>query len=103
LRDWLSYGDSQRFHTFPKAAKLPSIRLRDLTHGAATLAVAGSVNLVLIRRRLGHSDIATTIDLYARHELVDTERAAANTVAGLIDGQPRLQSVARTGWSRTQR
>jgi hypothetical protein len=44
------------------------------------------VNLELIRRRLGHSKIATTVDLYARHEIETAERAAADTVAALLDG-----------------
>ena len=35
---------------------------------------------------MGHSKIATTIDLYARHEIQSVERAAADTVAALLDG-----------------
>ena len=71
---------SQAFQTRRKRAKLPHIRLHDLRHGAATLALEGDVNL-------------EPIDLYARHEIVSAERAAADTVAGLIDA--RLQSVSK--------
>jgi len=87
--------ESQAFQVRRKRAGLPHIRLHDLRHGAATLALEGDVNLELIRRRLGHARISTTIDLYARHEVESIERAAADTVAGLIDG--RLQSVSTTG------
>ena len=63
------------------------MRLHDLGHGAATLALEGNVNLELIRRRLGHANISTTIDSYARHEIESSERAAADTVADLIDSR----------------
>lgn len=43
---------SQAFQVRRKNAKLPPIRLHDLRHGAATLALEGDVNLELIRRRL---------------------------------------------------
>jgi integrase len=89
-------GISQAFQVRRKRAKLPPIRLHDLRHGAATLAVAGDVNLELLRRRMGHSDIRTTVNLYARHDLPAAERAAAETVANLIDGDVGLQSVSKT-------
>ena len=76
-----------------KNAGLPHVRLHELRHGAATLALEGDVNLELIRRRMGHAHISTTIDLYARHEIESSERAAADTVAGLIDS--RLQGVSK--------
>jgi hypothetical protein len=41
----------------------------------------------LIRRRLGHARISTTIDLYARHEIESSGRAAADTVGDLIDSR----------------
>jgi integrase len=78
---------SQAFQVRRKNAKLPHVRLHDLRHGAATLALEGDVNLELIRRRMGHAHISTTIDLYARHEIESSERAAADTVADLIDSR----------------
>ncbi len=79
-------GISQAFQVRRKRVGLAHVRLHDLRHGAAVLALEGDVNLELIRRRMGHSKIATTIDLYARHEIDTAERAAANTVAALLDG-----------------
>jgi integrase len=83
---------SQAFQVRRGNAGLPHVRLHDLRHGAATLALEGDVNLELIRRRMGHAHISTTIDLYARHEIESSERAAADTVAGLVDA--RLQGVS---------
>jgi integrase len=90
-------GVSQAFQVRRKRAKLPHVRLHDLRHGAATLAIAGDVNLELLRRRMGHATIRTTIDLYARHDLPTAERAAAETVANLIDGDVGLQTVSSEG------
>ena len=59
-------------------AGLPHVRLHDLRHGAATLALESAVNLEMIRHRTGHARISTTIDLYARHEIESSERAAAD-------------------------
>jgi integrase len=86
-------GVSQAFQVRRKNAGLPHVRLHDLRHGAATLELEGEVNLEMIRRRMGHARISTTIDLHARHEIESSERAAADTVAGLIDS--RLQGVSK--------
>ena len=53
---------SQAFQVRRKNAGLPHVRLHDLRHGAATLALEGDVNLELIRRRMGHAHISTTIE-----------------------------------------
>ena len=79
-------GVSQAFQVRRKRAGLPHVRLRDLRHGSAVLALEGDVNIELIRRRLGHSTISTTVDLYMRHDVETAERTAATTVAALVDG-----------------
>jgi integrase len=81
------------FQVRRKRAGLPHVRLHDLRHGSATLALEGDVNLELIPRQLGHARIATTIDLYARHEIESVERVAAEKVAALVDA--RLRSVSK--------
>lgn len=86
---------SQAFQTRRKRAGLPHVRLHDLRHGAATLALEADVSLELIRRRLGHAKIATTVDLYLRHEVETAERDSAEKVASLVDAG--LQSVSKTG------
>jgi integrase len=79
------HGVSERFRTLVKAAGLPPIRLHDLRHSSATLALAEGVDTELLRRRLGHSKIGTTIDIYQRHQVADAERAAGDALAAAID------------------
>jgi integrase len=54
-------------HTFTKlaaTARLPPIRLHDLRHGAATLALAAGADLGTVQDQLGHSSIVLTADTY---------------------------------------
>jgi integrase len=88
-------GISQRFAALAKRAKLPHVRLHDLRHGVATMALGAEVHAEIVRRRLGHRDIATTLDVYT-HEAPAVEKAAAETLAALIDA-PRLQTVSAEG------
>ena len=43
---------------------LPPIRLHDLRHGAASLALEAGVDLKVVSDQLGHSSIALTADTY---------------------------------------
>jgi integrase len=43
---------------------LPQIRLHDLRHGWATMALEAGVNPKVVSERLGHSGIAITLDTY---------------------------------------
>ncbi|WP_239313778.1 tyrosine recombinase XerC, partial [Frankia sp. Cj3] len=55
---------SYRFQRLAFAAQLPPIRLHDLRHGAATLALAGGTDLKIVQELLGHSSITITADTY---------------------------------------
>ncbi|WP_301175637.1 tyrosine-type recombinase/integrase [Actinomadura geliboluensis] len=44
--------------------RLPPVRLHDLRHGAATLALAAGVELKVVQDMLGHSSIVLTADTY---------------------------------------
>ncbi|WP_213013460.1 tyrosine-type recombinase/integrase [Paractinoplanes toevensis] len=57
---WLSH----RFRTLVRKLGLPSVRLHDLRHGAASLAGAAGVELKVIQHDLGHSSAVTTADTY---------------------------------------
>ena len=57
---------SHRFRTLVKELDLPPIRLHDLRHGAATLALASRTDLKVIQQMLGHSSIVTTADTYTK-------------------------------------
>ena len=43
----------------------PPVRLHDLRHGAASLALAAGVDLKVVQEMLGHSSIITTADISA--------------------------------------
>lgn len=72
-----------RFHALSAAAGLPTIRLHDLRHSAASIALASGVDLKTVSANLGHSGIAITADLYA-HVLPATARAAAESVEEMV-------------------
>jgi integrase len=67
------------------AAKLPIIRLHDLRHTHATLALAAGVHPKVVQERLGHANIAITLDTYS-HAVPALEEQAARTVAALVFG-----------------
>jgi integrase len=51
---------THRFRVLIRELDLPPIRLHDLRHGAATLALASHIDLKVIQQMPGHSSIATT-------------------------------------------
>jgi len=59
------------------------VRLHDLRHGAATLALAAGVDLRTVQDLLGHSTIVTTADIYTS-VLPELQRAAVSAIAGLV-------------------
>ena len=74
---------TRRFARLVAAAGLRRVRLHDLRHGFASLALAAGVPLAVISKRLGHSSIAITSDTYS-HLLEGMGKAAAEQVAGLV-------------------
>jgi integrase len=67
------------------AADLPVIRLHDLRHTHATLALAAGVHPKVVQERLGHANIAITLDTYS-HAVPALEEQAAAAVARLVFG-----------------
>ena len=68
-------------------AGVPKIRLHDLRHTAASLAMATGVHPKVVSERLGHASVAFTLDVYS-HLLPGMQEEAANQIATLIDPQP---------------
>ena len=64
-------------------AKLPKIRFHDLRHTAATLLLQQGVHPKIVQERLGHSQIAMTLDTYS-HVLPSMQRAAATKLDELF-------------------
>jgi len=71
------------FERICRAAGLPPIRLHDLRHTAASLALQAGVPLKVVSEQLGHSSLAITADTYTS-VLPAVAQAAAEAVAGII-------------------
>ncbi len=63
----------------------PKIRLHDLRHGWATMALAAGVHPEVVQERLGHANIGITLDVYS-HVTAGLHDDAAERVAGLVFG-----------------
>jgi integrase len=64
---------------------LPRIRLHDLRHTHATLALAAGIHPKVVSERLGHSIVAFAMDVYS-HAIPSMEAEAAETIANLVRG-----------------
>ena len=74
---------SEQFDRLVRRAGLPRIRLHDLRHGWASLALAAGVHVKVVSERLGHGSIAITADTYS-HAIPALQADAAELVAGLV-------------------
>jgi integrase len=87
---------THRFNALVKKFDLPPIRLHDLRHGAATLALASHTDLKVIQQMLGHSSIVTTADTYTS-VLPETAHRAAQATAVMVMKAARTVPGARIG------
>jgi integrase len=77
---------SARFVDKARLLGLPRIRLHDLRHTWASLALAAGVHPKIVQERLGHANISITLDIYS-HVTAGLHSDAAEQVAGLIFGR----------------
>lgn len=68
-----------------KRHRAPRIRLHDLRHTWATLALADGIHPRIVQERLGHSSVSVTLDIYS-HVTPGLESDAADRIARLIFG-----------------
>jgi integrase len=66
-----------------KMSMLPSIRLHDLRHTHATLALQAGIHPKVVSERLGHATISITLDTYS-HAIPALQEEAAALIAGLV-------------------
>ncbi len=71
---------SALFRRLVKAAPVKMIPLHGLRHTYATLALSKGVNPAIVSRRLGHSTVAFTLDVYS-HVLPQVDAEAAELIA----------------------
>lgn len=74
---------TKRFQALLARAGLPRMRFHDLRHCAATLLIHAGVDMRVVMEVLGHSTIATTMNLYA-HVLPAAKEAAAHRLDALL-------------------
>jgi integrase len=76
-------------------ADLPPIRLHDLRHGAATLALAAGADMKHVQDMLGHSSYTITADTYTS-VLPDIARTFANAALDLVPRHTPRTTTVRT-------
>lgn len=63
--------------------KLPLIRVHDLRHTSATLLEANGCDIATISKRLGHSKVSVTLDVYS-HALPENDEAASDILEKVL-------------------
>ena len=74
---------SRYFRQAVKKSMLPQIRLHDLRHTHATLALQAGIHPKVVSERLGHATISITLDTYS-HAIPAMQEEAAALIAELV-------------------
>jgi integrase len=91
---------SQAFERIARRAGVPVIRLHDLRHTHGTLLIKDLVPVKVVSERLGHANIAFTIETY-QHVLPGMQRDAARTFEALVTSKlpPGAGSNGANRWN----
>ncbi len=76
---------TRQFRDLAQVAGLRPLRLHDLRHTYATIALAAGTHPKVVAERLGHATIAVTLDIYS-HVIPSLQEEAAAHLANLILG-----------------
>lgn len=91
-----NHWSKRDFKNAVKAAGLPSsVRLYDLRHSMATLALAAGIHPKVVSERLGHATTKLTLDTYS-HVTPHMQEQAGEQLASLIYGGQRGDKAAPT-------
>lgn len=74
---------SRRFRQLVARSELPRIRLHDLRHTHATLALEAGIHPKIVSERLGHATVSLTLDVYS-HAVGHMQAEAADQIARLV-------------------
>jgi len=83
---------TDHFQHLTRQVGLPPVRLHDLRHGAATLALAAGVDMKIVQAMLRHSSITVTADTYTS-VLPDLARNAAEQTAAIVPRRTTLNQI----------
>ena len=82
---------SKDFCRLVRKSGLPSLTFHGLRHACATLLLSDNVNPKIVSELLGHSNIATTMDIYS-HVLPGLQEAAVSKLAKRLKGEKSLDT-----------
>lgn len=85
---------SKTFKSLVRRAGLPPIRLHDLRHTAASLALKAGIHPKVVSERLGHATVQLTLDRYS-HVVEGIQEAAAKRMGEVIFGSCRRAPAPR--------
>ena len=89
--------DRNIWYPIRKAAGVPdTVRFHDLRHTQASLMLAAGVHPKVVQERLGHSDIALTLNTYS-HLLSGMQADGVDKMSALFAPKPTIGSVADSG------
>jgi len=74
---------SSWFHKWLKKSGLPALKFHDLRHTNASLLISQGVDVALVSKRLGHSQITTTLNIYT-HAINKYDAGAAQVLDELL-------------------
>lgn len=83
---------AKRFKSIFRHARLPQLRLYDLRHTAATIALAIGVLPKVVSEQLGHASTAFTLDTYA-HVLPHMQDEAVARIEAVLFGRGGVTSI----------
>ena len=76
---------SKEFAKIVRTVDVPRIRLHDLRHTSATVAMEAGVHPKIVSERLGHSTVSITLDLYS-HATPSLQTDAADQIGAAVFG-----------------
>lgn len=89
-------GFTQRLHLEVRRSGLPRIRLHDLRHTHASIALQAGIPVKVISERLGHESPAFTLKQYA-HVLPGMQAEGACRIAAVVSGATQSAKVDGEG------